>query len=188
MAIQMLPKRQNDLAAPVGAKLSKASNEIMKASSKNFAVATAILLLATALLLTGCSPEQTSLYENIKTGVVAIKATSYDQPGYQPVPDSLRLRFDKTLRMLRAVVKTDGCGPEPEAKVEESPGRLLIQCDMKNTCVHVRAEFFDVDILVSPVHEDVFRLIVESRSFAGNEAGVVLLNRLVDVRTLPGVK
>jgi hypothetical protein len=59
---------------------------------------------------------------------------------------------------------------------------------MKNTCVHVRAEFFDVDILVSPVHEDVFRLIVESRSFAGNEAGVVLLNRLVDVRTLPGVK
>jgi hypothetical protein len=160
----------------------------MKTSSKNLAVVTAILLLAAALWLTGCSPEQTSLYENIKTSVVAIKATSYDQPGYQPVPDSLRLRFDKVLRMLRVVVKTDGCGPEPETKVEESSGRLLIQFDMKNTCVHVRAEIFDVDMLVSPVHEDIFRLIVEERNFAGDEAGIVLLNQLVDVRTLPGVK
>lgn len=159
----------------------------MKTLSQNFIIATS-MLLAACFWLAGCSPQQTSLYENIKTGVVAIKAISHDQAGYQPVPDSLRLRFDKTLRMLRVVVKTDGCGPEPEAKVEESPGRLLIQFDMKNTCVHVRAEYFDVDMLVSPVHEEVFRLIVESRSFGGNEAGFVLLNQLVDVRKLPGVK
>jgi hypothetical protein len=159
----------------------------MKRSSKIYSFLT-LFLPAVFLLLTNCSPEQTSLYENIKTGVVAIKAHSHDQPGYQPVPDSLRLRFDKALRMLRVVVKTSGCGPEPEAKVEESSGRLLIQFDMKNTCDHVRAEFFDVDILVSPVHEDVFRLIVESRNFASDETGVVLLNQLVDVRTLPGVK
>ncbi len=160
----------------------------MKTSIKNFSVTSAILLLAATFWLMGCSPEQTSLYENIKTDVVAVKATSYDQPGYQPVPDSLRLRFDKVLRMLRVVVKTGGCGPEPEAKVEESSGSLLIQFDMKNTCVHVRAEFFDVEILVSPVHEDVFRLIVEERNFASDETGVVLLNQFVDVRTLPGVK
>ena len=160
----------------------------MKTSTQNFSVISAILILAAALWLVGCSPEQTSLYKDIKTDVVAIKATSYDQPGYQPPPDSLRLRFDKVLRMLRVVVKTDGCDPKPEAKVEESAGRLLIQFDMKNTCVHVRAEFFDVDMLVSPVHEDVFRLIVESRDFTSNETGIVLLNQLVDVRTLPGVK
>ncbi|MCI0696175.1 hypothetical protein L0337_29755 [candidate division KSB1 bacterium] len=160
----------------------------MKNSFSFFGVGSTILLLVVSFVHISCSPEQTSLYENIKTDIVAIKATSHDQPGYQPVPDSLRLRFDKVLRMLRVVVKTDGCGPEPEAKVEESPGRLLIQFDMKNTCVHVRAEFFDVDILVSPVHEDVFRLIVESRNFASDETGVILFNQLVDVRQLPGVK
>ncbi|MGH7449815.1 MAG: hypothetical protein ACRENG_00565 [bacterium] len=160
----------------------------MKKSTKFLSIMLTVILLAASLWLTGCSPEQTSLYENIKTDIVAIKATSYDQPGYQPVPASLRLRFDKALRMLRVVVKTDGCEPKPEAKVEESPGRLLIQFDMKNTCVHVRAEFFDVDMLISPVHEDVFRLIVESRSFASEETGIILLNELVDVRTLPGVK
>jgi hypothetical protein len=157
---------------------------IMKSSSKTLSLCAAIL----AMICIACSPEQTSLYENIKTGVVGIKATSHDQPGYQPVPDSLRLRFDKILRALRVVVKTDGCGPEPEAKVEESPGRLLIQFDMKDTCVHVRAEFFDVDILVSPVHEDEIRLIVERRNFNNNDPGVILLNQLVDVNKLPGVK
>jgi hypothetical protein len=160
----------------------------MKNSIKLFSAAAVIVISAASLWLAGCSPEQTSLYENIETGVVAIKATSYDQSGYQPVPDSLRLRFDKALRMLRVVVKTDGCGPEPEAKVEENSGRLLIQFDMKNTCVHVRAEFFDVDMLVSPVHADMFRLIVESRNFASDETGAILLDELVDVRTLPGVK
>ncbi len=149
----------------------------------------AILLLAAALWLASCSPEQTSLYENIKTGVVAIQALSHDQPGYQPVQESQRLRFDKVLRALRVVVKTDGCGPQPEAKAEESPGRLLIQFDMKNTCVHVKTEFFDVDILVSPVHENEIRLIVEQRDFRNSsEPGVVLLNQLVDVNKLPGVK
>jgi hypothetical protein len=160
----------------------------MKKTLSFLGIGSTILLLVFALSHIRCSPEQTSLYENIKTGVVAIKATSHDQSGYQPVPDSLRLRFDKVLRMLRVVVKTDGCEPQPEAKVEENPGRLLIQFDMKNTCVHVLAEFFDVDILVSPVHEDVFRLTVESRNFTSNETGVILLNQLVDVRTLPGVK
>src|SRR5574341_613343 len=156
----------------------------MKTSIKNFSIGTATLLLAAALWLTSCDPEQTTLYEDIKTSVVAIKATTYDQSGYQPVPDSLRLRFDKILRMLRVVAKTDGCEPLPEAKVEESPGRLLIQFDMKNTCVHVRAEFFDVDMLVSPVHEDMFRLIVEQRDFSSNESGVILLDQVVDVRKL----
>jgi hypothetical protein len=148
----------------------------------------AILSLAISLIFVNCTQEQTSLFENIKTDIIAIKATSHDQPGYTPVPDSLRLRFDKILRLLRAVVVTTGCGPQPEAKVEESPGRLLIQLDMNDTCVHVQPEFFDVDILVSPVHADVFRLIVEQLDFDSNQPGVILLNQLVDVRTLPGLK
>ncbi len=160
----------------------------MKNSGKLYSILPAIFLLAASFWRTSCEPEQVSSYSNIKTDLVAIKATSYDQSGYQPVADSLRLRFDKTLRMLRVVVKTDGCEPQPEAKVEESSGRLLIQLDMKNNCVHVRAEFFDVEMLVSPVHEDVFRLVVESRDFSNNEAGIVLLDQVVDVRKLPGVK
>jgi len=160
----------------------------MKTSLKFFSIGSTLLLLAAPFLFGNCSPEQTALYENIKTGVVAIKATSYDQSGYQPVPDSLRLRFDKILRALRVIVKTDGCGPQPEAKVEESSGRLLIQFDMKDTCVHVRAEFFDVDVLVSPVHEDEIRLIVERRNFSNNDPGIVLLNQFIDLRKLPGVK
>jgi hypothetical protein len=142
-----------------------------------------------AMLWLACSPEQgTSLYKDIKTDVAAIKATSHDQSGYQPVPDSLRLRFDKTLRALRVTAVTDGCEPLPRARVEESAGRLLVQFDMKNACVHVRAEFFDVDMLISPVHEDEFRLLVELRNFDNNEPGVILLNQLVDVRKLPGLK
>ena len=146
-------------------------------------------LVFSVFYFAACSPEQqTSLYEDIKTDVAAIKATSHDQPGYQPAPDSLRLRFDKTLRALRVTVVADGCGPLPQGKVEESPGRLLVQFDMKDTCVHVRAEFFDVDMLISPVHEDEFRLLVERRNFSNNAPGVILLNRLVDVRQLPGLK
>jgi hypothetical protein len=161
----------------------------MQNSNKLVSILSALLFTAIFFWFAACSPEQTgSLYENIEIGVVAIKATSYDEPGYQPVPDSLRLRFDKILRAFLVTVKTDGCGPQPEAKVEESAGRLLIQFDMKNTCVHIRAEFFDVDILVSPVHEDEFRLIVEQRNFSGNEPGIILLNQLVDVRKLPGMK
>jgi len=156
----------------------------MKTSIKFSILNVAMLPTISIFWLASCSPEQqTSLYEDIKTGVVAIKATSHDQSGYQPVPDSLRLRFDKTLRALRVTVVADGCGPLPQAKAEESPGRLLVQLDMKNTCVHVRAEFFDVDMLISPVHEDEFRLLV-----VGADPGLVLLNLLVDVRQLPGVK
>lgn len=156
----------------------------MKNLIKTPSLCAAILVM----LCSACSPKQSSLYENITTSVVGINATSYDQSGYQPVPDSLRLRFDRILRALRVVVKTDGCGPKPEAKVEESPGRLYIRFDMRNTCAHVRAEFFDVDILVSPVHEDEIRLIVEQRNFDSDEPGIVLLNLLIDVRILPGVK
>ena len=161
----------------------------MKTSIKFPILSVAILSAVAIFWLAACSLEQqTSLYENIKTDVVAIKATSHDQSGYQPVPDSLRLRFDKVLRALRVVVKAYGCGPLPQAKVEESAGRLLVQFDMKDTCVHVRAEFFDVDMLISPVHEDEFRLLVEQRNFSNNDPGVILLNRLVEVRKLPGVK
>jgi len=161
----------------------------MKISIKFFILSAATLAALSIFWLAACSPEQgTSLYEDIKTDVAAIKATSHDQPGYQPVPDSLRLRFDKTLRALRITVVTDGCEPLPRARVEESAGRLLVQFDMKNACVHVRAEFFDVDMLISPVHEDEFRLIVESSNFDNNVPGVILLNQLVDGRKLPGVK
>ena len=140
--------------------------------------------------LAACSPEQqsSSLYEDIKTDVVAIKATSHDQPCYQPVADSLRLRFGKARRALRVTVVADGCGPLPQAKVEERTGRLLVQFDMKDTCVHVKAELFDVDMLISPVHEDEFRLLVERRNFNSNDPGVIVLNQPVDVRKLPGVK
>jgi hypothetical protein len=160
----------------------------MKNSTKLVVAGSAIILPALTMFFTNCSQEQTSLYEDIKTYVVAIDATSHDQPGYTPVPDSLRLRFDKILRLLRVVATTDGCGPQPEAEVEESAGRLLIKFDMADTCVHVRAELFDVDILVSPVHEDVFRLIVEKRDLDSETPGEVLMNRLVDVRQLPGLK
>lgn len=154
-----------------------------------FVAKTAACGILATLWLAACSPEQgISLYDDIKTDVVAIKATSHDQPGYQPVPDSLRLRFDKTLRALRVTVVAGGCGPLPQAKVEESTGRLLVQFDMKDTCVHVRAEFFDIDILLSPVHEDEFRLLVESRNFNTDDPGLILLNQFVDVRKLPGVK
>lgn len=162
---------------------------MMKNSLPAFVAKTAAWGMLATLWLAACSPEQgTSLYEDIKTDVAAIKATSHDQPGYQPVPDSLRLRFDKTLRALRVTVVTDGCEPLPRAKVEESTGRLLVQFDMKDTCVHVRAEFFDVDMLISPVHEDEFRLLVERRNFNNEDPGLILLNQLVDVRKLPGVK
>jgi hypothetical protein len=162
----------------------------MKNSIQAVLIKAAFFSVLATLWLAACSPEQqsSSLYEDIETGVAAIKATSHDQPGYQPVPDSLRLRFDKTLRALRVTVVTDGCEPRPQARVEESAGRLLVQFDMKNACVHVRAEFFDVDMLISPVHEDEFRLIVESSNFDNNVPGVIVLNQLVDVRKLPGVK
>jgi hypothetical protein len=54
---------------------------------------------------------------------------------------------------------------------------------MQNGCVPVREEFFDVDMLIRPVREDEFRLSVISY-----DPGLVLLNQLVDVRKLPGVK
>jgi hypothetical protein len=92
------------------------------------------------------------------------------------------------LRLLRVVVTTDGCCPKPEAKVEESPGRLYIPVDMQDTCRCFIPIIFDVEIFVSPVHEDVFRLIVEQRAFGSSDPGGILMNQIVDVRQLPGLK
>lgn len=126
------------------------------------------------------------LFEDIKTGIVSARAYSHDDASYTPVPDSLRLRFQVQLRMLRTTVVTTGCGPQLEAGLEETPARLTIRFDMNDTCVHVRPEYYDVDIFVSPVHPDTFRLVVLQVGFASLEDFVVLLNRRIDVRTLPG--
>jgi len=64
---------------------------------------------------------------------------------------------------------------------------LWIGFDKKNGCMHVRPEFFDVDIFVSPVHLDVFHLVVEERNFGQNAAGHIVLSLPVDVRQLPGI-
>jgi hypothetical protein len=156
----------------------------MKISIRSFGAGPALAPVLALFCFAACGAEPpTSLYKDIKTGVVAVKSTSYDQPGYQPVPDSLRLRFDKILRALRVVVKAAGCDSLPQADVEERAGRLSVLLDMQNGCVPVREEFFDVDMLISPVHEDEFRLLVIS-----HDPGLVLLDQLVDVRKLPGLK
>jgi hypothetical protein len=156
----------------------------MKISNKFFRSSPPRVAVVAFFWFVACASEQpTSLYKDIKTGVVAVKSTSYDRPGYVPVPDSLRLRFDKILRALRVVVKAAGCDSLPQATVEESAGRLTVLLDMQNGCVPVREEFFDVDMLISPVHEDEFRLLVISY-----DPGLVLLDQLVDVRKLPPLK
>lgn len=156
----------------------------MKIPIKFLSASPARVAVVALFWLAACASESpTSLYENIKTSVVAIKSTSYEQSGYQPVPDSLRLRFDKTLRALRVVVKAAGCDSLPQANVEESAGRLTVILDMQNGCVPVHEEFFDVDMLISPVHEAEFRLLVISA-----DPGLVLLDQLVDTRKLPGLK
>jgi hypothetical protein len=156
----------------------------MKISIKPFSSNPGMASVVALFWFAACASEPPiSLYEDTKTEVVVIKATSYDQPGYQPVPDSLRLRFDKPQRALRLVVKASGCGSLPKANVEESTGRLTVLLDMQNGCVPVREEFFDVDMLISPVREDEFRLSVISY-----DPGLVLLNQLVDVRQLPRAK
>lgn len=156
----------------------------MKISIKFFRASPARVAVVACFCFVACASEPpTSLYKDIKTEVVAIKSTSYDQPGYVPVPDSLQLRFDKILRALRVVVKAAGCDSLPQATVEESAGRLTVILDMQNGCVPVREEFFDVDILISPVHEDEFRLLVISQN-----PGLVLLDQVVEVRKLPPLK
>lgn len=146
------------------------------------------ILALLLLVLASISCEQkNSLYEDIPTEIVAIATHSHDAPGYQPVPDSLQLRFNKVLRLLRVNVVSQGCGPNPKTKFTLEGDRMIIQFDMENSCVHAVPEFFDVDINVSPVHLDVFRLIVEESDFETEGSGRTLLNRQVDVRVLPGI-
>lgn len=128
-----------------------------------------------------------SLYEGIATEVVSIAAHSHSAANYQPVPDSLQLRFNPLLRLLRLNVVSEGCGPSPKAQLTAEASRIIVQFDMENSCVHVQPEFFDVDLNLSPVHPDVFQLIVEEKDFEKEGAGRILLQRQIDVRKLPGI-
>lgn len=140
------------------------------------------------LLLTGTACEQSnSLYRAIPTEVAGIFAHSHNDSAYHPLPDSLQLRYSRLLRLLRINVVTQGCGPSPEARLTVESDRIIVQFDMKNSCRHVIPEWFDVDLSLSPVHLEVFQLIVEEKSFATNEPGTILLNRRVVVEELPGL-
>ena len=157
------------------------SNSIKKIIRRGFW----FFIVGSGLLNFSCLGEGYSLYEDIATGIVSAQAYSHDDQNYTPVPDSLRLRFQPQLRMLRSTVLTSGCGPQLEARLEVSPTRMTIRFDMHDTCVHVRPEYFDVDIFVSPVHPDTFQLVIEQVDFSRTDVSLVLLNRRIDVRTLP---
>jgi len=143
-----------------------------------------LVLLLFVLASTACEQKK-SLYEDIPTEVVSVIAHSHNELDYQPVPDSLQLRFNTLLRLLRVNVVSEGCGPNPEAKLTVEQDRLIIQFDLQSSCVHDDPEFFDVEINLSPVHPDVFQLIVEEKDFETSFPGRILLNRRVDVRELP---
>ncbi len=146
------------------------------------------MALGAGLMALSCKSESFSLYEGIETGIVSAKAYSHADSSYKPVPDSLRLRFQRQLRMLRCTVVSSGCQPQLETRLEATPARITIRYDMHNACVHVQAELFDVDIFISPVHPDTFQLLIEEVDFSSSDAAArqVVLNRWVDVRTLPG--
>lgn len=146
------------------------------------------ILFALFLLLAATACEQSSsLYRDLPTEVAGIFAHSHGDTTYHPVPDSLQLRYNRLLRLLRINVVAQGCGPSPEARLTVESDRIIVQFDMKNSCVHVIPEWFDVDISLSPVHLEAFQLIVEEKSFASNEPGTILLNRRVVVQELPGL-
>ncbi len=144
-----------------------------------------LALLLLAWVSVACE-QRNSLYEDIPTEVVALATHSHSAANYQPVPDSLQLRFNPLLRLLRINVVSEGCGPNPKAKLTAEEDRILVQFDMENSCVHVVPEFFDVDINLSPIHPEVFQLIVEEKDFEQEGAGKILLQRRIDVRELPG--
>lgn len=147
-----------------------------------------LLLLALAATLHGCERTPASLYEGLPTEIVAIAAYSHTDPNYQPVPDSLQLRFNRVLRLLRINVVADGCEPQPAARVVTAGNdRLIIQFDMNNACAPAAPAPFDVDIHVSPIHPDEFQLIVEARDFESDSPGQIVLNRRVAVQRLPGL-
>ncbi len=143
-----------------------------------------LVLLLFVLASTACEQKK-SLYEDIPTEVVSIIAHSHSELDYQPVPDSLQLRFNSLLRLLRINVVSEGCGPDPEAQLIVEQDRIIIQFDMQSSCVHETPEFFDVGIDLSPVHSEVFQLIVEEKDFETSLPGRIVLNRRVDVRVLP---
>jgi len=146
-----------------------------------------IFILFLLLCLSTACEQKNSLFSEIPTEVVSLAAYSHNDPNYQPVPDSLQLRFSKVLRLLRINVVSAACEPEPKAMLTLENERMIVQFDMQDSCVQAPPELFDVDISLSPIHLDVFQLIVEEKDFATNLPGKILLSRRVDVRELPGI-
>lgn len=146
------------------------------------------ICLPVAAALGACERTPASLYEGLPTEVVAIAAYAHAAPNYHPVPDSLQLRFNRVLRLLRINVVADGCEPQPAARVVTAGNdRLVIQFDMNNACAPAAPAPCDVDIHVSPIHPDEFQLIVEARDFESDSPGQIVLNRRVAVQRLPGL-
>lgn len=147
-----------------------------------------LLLIGGLFFLNVSCQDNYSLYEDIDTIITGAQTFSHSDSSYKPVPDSLRLRFQPQLRMLRCTVVAEGCDPHLEARLEMTSSKLTIRFDMKNTCVHDAPEYFDVDIFISPVHPDNFDLVVEQINLATNDPASrrVALSERVNVRTLPG--
>ncbi len=145
------------------------------------------LLLGLLVCVNLACGQKNTLYEDIPTEVVAIAAHSHSTANYQPVPDSLQLRFNPLLRLLRINVVAEGCEPKPKTQLMVEAGRIIVQFDMDNGCEHVAPEYFDVDINISPIHSDVFQLIVEEKDFETQSAGRIVMQRSIDVRKLPGI-
>lgn len=140
-----------------------------------------------AALTCSCDRQPTSLYADIPTAIVALSAYSHNAPDYQPVPDSLQLRFNKVLRLLRLNVVVEGCDPQPQAEITAGSERIDIRLDMNNSCTPSTGELFDVDIHLSPIHPDVLQLVVEARDLDSNAPGQIIFNKKIDVRKLPGL-
>jgi len=147
-----------------------------------------LLFISGLFFLNVSCQDNYSLYDDIATGITVAQVYSHGDANYKPVPDSLRLRFQPQLRMLRCTVVAEGCDPHLEARLEATSTQLTIHFDMKNACVHDAPEYFDVDIFVSPVHPDSFNLVVEQINLATNDPASrrVALSERVNVRTLPG--
>lgn len=146
-----------------------------------------IFLVLLLVLMSAACKQSNTLYSDIPTEIAVIAAHSHSDSTYHPVPDSLQLRYNRLLRLLRINVVTQGCGPSPEARLTIEGERIIVQFDMKNSCIHVQPEWFDVDLSLSPVHLESFQLIVEEKSFTMDEPGTILLNRRVQVEDLPGL-
>jgi hypothetical protein len=154
---------------------------------KNLIQSIAVLIAAGLSFSHLSCRESYSLYEDIETGIVSAQVYSHDDSTYTPVPDSLRLRFQPQLRMLRCTVVSEACDPQLEARLEVTSSRIRVRFDMHSSCMPDRDPRFDVDFFISPVHPDTFQLVVEQTNFSrDNVAPSVVLDRRIDVRTLPG--